>query len=287
MSGTIKAVGFDLDGTFLKTHVDYSKLNGADLRVLESHGIPWQDIDFGDSPKRPRAPVREWLEVNGRGSEFQAISREIDEAFTAIELEFVDEAAAFPGSRECIPAIKARGLKVGLLTRGSKRYAEAALEVNGLIGAFDVVMGRDYSDYDNAKPSPVAMIEFARELGVSPAEVLYVGDNLTDWMSASGAGAMFVGVLSGSCKESDWRKLDPDMPVIPFAGDVLSLLRSLHLRGDEVLDDVEEALGAARGYGRPGRDAVPAAEPADELRGGLHDPGEVQAAVYQRPVRPG
>jgi len=250
MSGTIKAVGFDLDGTFLKTHVDYSKLNGADLRVLESHGIPWQDIDFGDSPKRPRAPVREWLEANGRGSEFPAISEEIDEAFTAIELEFVDEAAAFPGSRECIPAIKAKGLKVGLLTRGSRRYAEAALEVNGLTGAFDVVMGRDYSDYDNAKPSPVAMMEFAGELDVSPSEILYVGDNLTDWMSASGAGAMFAGVLSGSCKESDWKKLDLDMPVIPFAGDVLSLLRSLHLCGDEVLDHTPGQHRALPGYRR-------------------------------------
>lgn len=286
MSGTIKAVGFDLDGTFLKTHVDYSRLNGADLEVLESHGIPWEEIDFGDSPKRPRRPIREWLEANGRGPEFPEISREIDDVFTSIELEFVHEAVAFPGSKECIPAIKARGLKVGLLTRGSRRYAEAALEVNGLSGAFDVVMGRDHSEYDNAKPSPVAMMEFAGELGVSPSEVLYVGDNKTDWMSASGAGAMFAGVLSGSCREDDWKELDPDMPVIPYAGDVLSLLRSLHLGGDEVLDDVEEALRAAGRYGGPGRHAVTSAEPADELGSGLHHPGKVEPAVDQRPVGP-
>ena len=37
----IKAVGFDLDGTFMKTHVDYSRLSVADKVVLESHGIPF------------------------------------------------------------------------------------------------------------------------------------------------------------------------------------------------------------------------------------------------------
>lgn len=272
MPGTIKAVGFDLDGTFLRTHVDYSRLNVADLEVLESHGIPWGEIDFGSSPKRTRRPIREWLEANGRGPEFPAISREIDEAFSSIELEFVHEAVPFPGSGECISEIRARGLKVGLLTRGSRRYAEAALEVNGLSDAFDVVMGRDHSEYDNAKPSPKAMNEFAEELGVEPSEILYVGDNVTDWMSAHGAGAMFVGVLSGSSKESDWKKLDPDMPVIPFAGDVVGLLRSLDLSRDKVLHYVQEALGAAGRYRRPRGHAVTATEASDQLSGRLHHP---------------
>ena len=72
--------------------------------------------------------------------------------------------------------------------------------------------------------SPVAMVEFARLLGVEPSEILYVGDNQTDWMSAHGAGASFVGVLSGHCTEDDWHSIDPDIPVIEYAGDVVGLL---------------------------------------------------------------
>ena len=193
----IKAVGFDLDGTFMRTRVDYAKLNAADRDVCLSHGIPFDEIDFGDSPKRPRAPIR-------------------------CECEFVSEAVPYPGSAECLPILKSRGLKVGILTRGSLEYATRAL--GPLFEEFDVVMGRDYSEYDNAKPSPKAMEEFAAELGVRPEEILYVGDNSTDWMSAHGAGASFVGVRTGSGSDEMWASVDPDIPVIDYAGDVVTLL---------------------------------------------------------------
>lgn len=218
----IRAVGFDLDGTFMKTRVDYSKLDSADRRVCLEHGIPFDDIDFGDSPKRPRAPIRAWLEANGRGDEFQNVSDDIDRAFTECECEFVHEAVPFPGSAECIPLLKSKGLKVGLLTRGSLEYATRAL--GPLFDGFDFVMGRDHSDYDNAKPSPKAMVEFAEELGVRPEEILYVGDNSTDWMSAHGAGARFVGVRTGSGSDAMWASIDPSIPVIDHAGDVVDLL---------------------------------------------------------------
>ena len=218
----IKAVGFDMDGTFMRTHVDYSKLDSADRVVLQRHGVPFDEIDFGDSPKRPWAPIRGWLEAHGRGDEWPAIESEIDGLFTECECEFVDEAEPFPGSVECLPEIRGRGLKVGILTRGSLEYARRAL--GPVFDEFDVVMGRDHSFYDNAKPSPVAMFEFASELGVEPAEILYVGDNVTDYLSAKGAGAEFVGVLTGSGTREMWHSIDPDMTVIEKAGDVVDLL---------------------------------------------------------------
>lgn len=218
----IRAVGFDLDGTFMKTRVDYAKLNDADRKVCIAHGIPFDDIDFGDSPKRPRRPIREWLEANGRGDEFPGISDEIDRAFTDCEVEFVSEAVPFPGSAEVLPILKSRGYKVGLLTRGSLEYATRAL--GPLFKEFDVVMGRDHSDYDNAKPSPKAMEEFAEELGVEPSEILYVGDNITDWYSAHGAGAKFVGVRTGSGSDKLWHDADPSIPVLDYAGEVVDLV---------------------------------------------------------------
>ena len=85
-------------------------------------------------------------------------------------------------------------------------------------------MGRDHSFYDDAKPSPIAMRQFAQGLGVDPKEIIYVGDNLTDWQSARDASAVFVGVLTGSCTEEDWLKADPDMIIVDRAGDVVELL---------------------------------------------------------------
>jgi phosphoglycolate phosphatase len=225
----IRAVGFDLDNTFLRTHVDYGRIDRADRDACIRHGIPFDDIEF-KTIKRQRAPIREWLSVHGRYDEFDALCKEIDEELTAIELEHIDEAAALPGSLECLDILRSKGLRVGLLTRGSYRYGDAALTMFGVRNKFDAIVGRDYGDYDDAKPSPKAMIYFARELGVRPSEVLYLGDNVTDYYSARDAGAHFIGVLSGSMDEEKWMAEDPDMTVIRFAGDVIHLIRPLFLQ---------------------------------------------------------
>ena len=74
------------------------------------------------------------------------------------------------------------------------------------------------------KPSPKAMIDFAKELGVEPSEILYVGDNRTDYYSARDAGATFVGVLSGSMDREGWLKEDPDMIIVEHAGDIARMV---------------------------------------------------------------
>lgn len=219
----IKAVGFDLDGTYLNTHVDYGRIDRADRDACIRHGIPFDELKF-TTIKRLRAPIRGWLEENGRADEFDSISREIDEELTATELQFIDEARPFPGSIECVDVLKSKGLKLGLLTRGSHEYGVKALELAGVYDRFDAVVGRDYKDYDDAKPSPKAMFYFADELGVEPSEILYLGDNKTDYYSARDAGAIFVGVLSGSMSKEAWLKEDPDMVTVQYAGDIAGLL---------------------------------------------------------------
>ena len=68
------------------------------------------------------------------------------------------------------------------------------------------------------------MYYFADELEVEPSEILYLGDNVTDYYSARDAGAIFIGVLSGSADETVWKTEDPDMITVQYAGDVIRLL---------------------------------------------------------------
>ena len=68
----------------------------------------------------------------------------------------------------------------------------------------DAIVGRDYTWFDDAKPSPMAMIHFAGELGVEPDEILYVGDSITDYLPCRDVGAVFVGVLTGSMDRAGW-----------------------------------------------------------------------------------
>ncbi|MGN1044535.1 MAG: HAD family hydrolase [Candidatus Methanomethylophilaceae archaeon] len=225
MSAQIKAVGFDLDGTLFETHVDYDSLNDCDRVVLERHGIPFREV-FGDDPdrKRLRAPIREWLADNGRSDEFDAIYREIDELSLYYEEQFVSDAKEYPRSIECIRYLRSKGLKVGLLTRGGYRYAETVLKRFGIFDDMDAIVGRDHSFHDNCKPSHVAMEEFADELGVGPDEILYVGDNMTDYLSAHGAGSTFIGVLSGAGSAEMWRSVSPSIETVEHAGDIMDII---------------------------------------------------------------
>ena len=219
----IKAVGFDLDGTFLNTHVDYGRIDRADKDACKRHGIPFDELEF-KTIKRLRKPIKDWLEANGRGDEFDIIEKEIDTELTSTELEYIHEAKPFPGNLECVKILKSKGLKVGLLTRGSVRYGTEALTLMGVIQDFDAVIGRDSIDYDDAKPSPKAMIHFAKTMGVKPSEILYLGDNLTDYLSARDAGSIFIGVLSGSMTKEKWLEVDPEMTTVEYASDIVDLL---------------------------------------------------------------
>ncbi len=223
MFENIEAVGFDLDGTFLNTHVDYDRINRADRNACLAHGVPFDELEF-KTIKRLRAPIREWLVSHGREDEFETICKEIDAELTSTELQFIDEAKPFPGSLECTALLKSKGLKIGLLTRGSHRYAVEALTLMNVIDRFDAVVGRDDLDYDLAKPSPKAMCHFSEALGIRPSNLLYLGDNVTDFYSARDAGAHFVGVASGAVSKERWLKEDPDMIVIDYAGDVVDLI---------------------------------------------------------------
>ena len=200
--------------------MDYARIDRADREACLRHNIPFDDLEF-PTIKRQRAPIRSWLEAHGRIDEFDAICKEIDDELTASELEFIHEAKPFPGSLECVPVLRSKGLKVGLLTRGSCRYGNEALTRMGVKEGFDAVVGRDSIDFDLAKPSPKAMEHFAEALGVKPSEILYLGDNVTDYYSARDAGAPFIGVLSGSMNKDKWLKEDPDMITLEYAGDVV------------------------------------------------------------------
>ena len=205
--------------------MDYASLAQADRRVLESHDVPFDEIYSKEYVKRPRYPIKDWLEAHGRSGEFKGISDEIDRAFAEIEMEFVSEARPFPGSLECLDILRSKGLKTGILTRGCLEYARRALGPTGALEKLDVVMGRDHSSYDDAKPSPKATMEFADMLGVKPSELLYIGDNVTDYMSAHGAGAVFAGVLTGSGSVELWNRTDPEMLVLNRAGDCVRFFR--------------------------------------------------------------
>jgi HAD superfamily hydrolase (TIGR01509 family) len=97
------------------------------------------------------------------------------------------------GIHTTLRRLRRRGLKVGIVSNILYEPPEAAhglLRRLGGPGFFDaIVLSADGPD---AKPSPAILRRAARALGVSPGELLHIGDSPADLLAAHRAGVAFV-----------------------------------------------------------------------------------------------
>jgi len=163
----IRGVVFDMDGTLTVSNLDFDAIRnecGVD------HGIPL--LEFLESaPEEQRRRVQAVLERH--------------EKRAALECELRD------GAREVVREFARRGLKTALLTRNSAESVRTVMARFGL--EFDCWISREQA---RPKPAPDAVLEIARRLGLSPAELVVVGDYVFDVHAGRDAGSATVFVTT-------------------------------------------------------------------------------------------
>jgi HAD superfamily hydrolase (TIGR01549 family) len=113
-------------------------------------------------------------------------------------------------SVESIPArLRARGVKVGLVTHAPRWYVEALL-THFNIPVDAMITG---SDPYPPKPDPTSLQQIASELGVDVTESAYVGDEGTDVAAATAAGALSVGACWSTQAPREWQRWWPDIAI--------------------------------------------------------------------------
>ena len=117
--------------------------------------------------------------------------------------EYVNEANTYmtvntfiyPGALAVLEYLKEQGLKVGII---STKYRFRILEFFEHYLSpewFDVIVGGE--DVTKHKPDPQGVSIALERLGVSPSQVLYVGDSVVDGETAVNSGTAFIGVTTG------------------------------------------------------------------------------------------
>ncbi|HEY0213241.1 MAG TPA: HAD family hydrolase [Paenirhodobacter sp.] len=101
---------------------------------------------------------------------------------------------------DCLGGLRARGLRLGLVTNDSDAGARAHLQGAGIAGMFDFIAGYD-SGY-GAKPAPGQLLAFAGAVDIAPDRIAMVGDSLHDLAAARAAGMYAVGVLTGPATQA-------------------------------------------------------------------------------------
>lgn len=96
------------------------------------------------------------------------------------------ELAAFPDVKPGLHALRARGLRLGVLSNGEPKMLRAATESAGIAGLLDTIVSVE--DVGIFKPSPRVYALATERLGVTSAELGFVSSNAWDVAGAASAG---------------------------------------------------------------------------------------------------
>ncbi|ENO84629.1 phosphoglycolate phosphatase [Thauera linaloolentis] len=181
---TPRAVLFDLDGTLLDTIADLAE--AANLMLAEL-GRPQRGQDEIHRFVGKGIPnlVRRCMTENAAATE-----AEVDTAVAAFRRHYTVvngmRAAIYPGVEDTLQGLRARGIRLAVVTNKAEAFTLPLLERMGIAGHFDTVVSGDTLPVK--KPDPATLRLACERLGVVPAEALMIGDSANDALAAQGAG---------------------------------------------------------------------------------------------------
>jgi phosphoglycolate phosphatase len=213
--GAVRGVLFDKDGTLLDYHATWMPAN----RAVASH------LADGDEALAEALLVRGgWLADSdrvGAGTPLAAgdltdivaawadllprhLLADRDRLIADIDRLFIANCVPTPvcDLGLLLDGLKGRGLALGVATADSEAGARASLTPFGVLQRLDFLSG--YDSGHGCKPGPGQVQGFCAATGLSPADVLVIGDNIHDIQMARSAGAaQAIGVLTGTSHRAD------------------------------------------------------------------------------------
>jgi phosphoglycolate phosphatase len=181
---------FDLDGTLIETAPEITDAVNDTLRacgwpvVDEDQVARW--IGHGTGALLVQAIARATgrsLEMVRSSPELAAIGAIYDRFYAA---RCGTRSRLYPGVREALAALHARGTRLAIVTNKEKRYTDRVLDAHRLHQAFDRVVCGD--TLATRKPDPSGVQACLREFGAAPSRSLFVGDSSIDAATARRAG---------------------------------------------------------------------------------------------------
>jgi HAD superfamily hydrolase (TIGR01549 family) len=201
----LRAVIFDLDDTLVLSTVDFPKFKRLVVERLASWG---EDVSLYSLNETIVVIVNRYEgRLRAQGAEEDLVGRrlsELDQIMDCVEMEHVDESAAIQGAPGLLRYLRAKGVKIGVLTRGCQAYATTALRRTGMLELVDAIECRNSET--KPKPDPEAYVRLVKALGVKKDRTLFVGDHPIDAQCARNAGVPFLAVLTGDVPEEKLRE---------------------------------------------------------------------------------
>jgi phosphoglycolate phosphatase len=186
----IRAVLFDLDGTLVDSLADLANATNCALTQLgcPTHPVESYRTRVGDGARE--------LCARALPGDKQALADQVLKLMRQhYDAHCFDLTTPYPGIPELVSALAARRYSLAVLSNKPDDFTKRVIEHYFTPSPFAVVRGQ----LPNVplKPDPAAAVQIAQELGIPPAQWLYLGDTNTDMRTARAAGMESVGVLWG------------------------------------------------------------------------------------------
>lgn len=215
----IKAVLFDLDGTFADTAPD---LGYAVNLMRKARNLP----PVPDEKTRPvtssgaRGLLGAGFGITPDHADYPAMR---DEFLNLYEANLCRHTRLFDGMAELIDTLEQRRMIWGIVTNKAERFALPLMKLLGYGTRAACVIGGDTTG--KLKPHPDPLYAAARRLNIAPEACLYVGDDERDVQAGRAAGMKTVAVRYGYLNGSNPATWGADAVI----DTPLDLLDQLHL----------------------------------------------------------
>lgn len=191
MDLSYKAVIFDLDGTLVDSLDD---LADSVNEVLRSYGYPTHPTE---SYKHKIGNGARMLLKRAlpEGSAESLVDEALGKYKALYAQRFLIKTRPYDGILAVVELLRQRHIPLAICTNKHHEAAEAIVSKLFPQGTFQCVCGEQPNK--PRKPAPDAVLGIAQALGMSPDEVVYIGDSEVDMQTGVNAGMLPVGVLWG------------------------------------------------------------------------------------------
>jgi phosphoglycolate phosphatase len=222
----VGAVLFDLDGTLLDTIPDLHAAACGMLRDLGRSEVDSETISHYVGRGIPNLVKRV---LAGSLEAADDSSPAPHAALESFKRHYAREngrnAVVYPGVLEGLKALQAKGFPLAVITNKAAAFTLPLLEMTGLASYFEVVVSGDL--LPRPKPDAMPLIWACGRLNVSPADAVFIGDSVNDFLSARAAGCHVFLLPYGYNEGRQVQELDCDA-IVPTVESAVKHLRVIN-----------------------------------------------------------
>ena len=198
----IKAILFDLDGTFADTAPD---LAAALNHTRATRHLPPLPIEVlrPQASHGSRGLLKVGFDIEPEHPDYNKL-RDIFLDYYAKNI--CVKTQLFGDTARLIDTLEQRGIKWGIVTNKPHRFTVPLMQALGMASRAACLISGDTCTH--AKPHPEPMLKACEIIGISPAQCLYLGDDLRDMQAANAVGMRGIianyGYVSADASVENW-----------------------------------------------------------------------------------